>query len=145
AAMLAKSGGSTTTAAVVVPQPPQVTTPAVPAAAVPSTRPPTAPQQTSDRYQKLALEVMEDIQEKYWLRETGRYAKKPGSREADTVWGAGVMFSAVVGAARHQPGRYKPVLNKFFEGLDGYWDTKAKIPGYEPAPTSGNGNDKYYD
>jgi uncharacterized protein YyaL (SSP411 family) len=36
-------------------------------------------------------------------------------------------------------------LQKFFAGLDGYWDRKAAIPGYEPAPTSGGGTDKYYD
>lgn len=116
-------------------------------AATPAPRPlsPPADAKPSDRYRKMALEVMEDIQKKFWIRESERYAKKPGSKEPDTVWGAGVMFSAVVGAARHEPGRYQPVLKKFFDGLNGYWDTKAKIPGYEPAPTSGNGNDKYYD
>ncbi len=104
-----------------------------------------APLKTSNKYRNMALEVMEDIQKKFWLRESERYAKKAGSREPDMVWGAGVMFSAVVGAARHEPGKYQPVLRKFFDGLNGYWDTKVKIPGYEPAPTSGNGNDKYYD
>ncbi len=61
------------------------------------------------------------------------------------MWGNGVMFSALVGAARHEPGRYRPVMEKFFDAMDGYWDSKVKIPGYEPGQTSGNGNDKYYD
>jgi len=97
------------------------------------------------RYRKEALEVMDDIQQRFWIPQSLRYAKKSGSKDADTVWGAGVMFSALVGAARQDPGKYKPLLGKFFEGLNGYWDTKAPVPGYEPAPTSGNGHDKYYD
>lgn len=127
----------------------------LPAAQPPASRVPAAPaaqpssQQVNAKepghYRKLALEVMEDIQKKFWIRESERYAKKAGSNEPDTVWGAGVMFSALVGAARHDSGHYEPVLRKFFDGLNGYWDTKAKIPGYEPAPTAGNGHDKYYD
>ncbi len=96
-------------------------------------------------YREEAHEVMSDIQAKYWMPQAKRYAKKPDSKEADTVWGAGVMFSALVGAARNEPDHYKTLLNSFFEGLNGYWDSKAPVPGYEPAPTSGNGHDKYYD
>lgn len=117
--------------------------PAIPQSPPVGASKPVAP--TSDHYQKLASEVMADIQQKFWVRPAKRYAKKAGGTDPDTVWGAGVMFSAVVGAARHEPGRYRAVLQDFFEGLNGYWDSKAKVPGYEPAPTSGNGHDKYYD
>ena len=56
-----------------------------------------------------------------------------------------VMFSNLVAAARSEPATYGPRLKKYFAALDGYWDPKVKIPGYEAAPTHGNGNDKYYD
>ena len=29
--------------------------------------------------------------------------------------------------------------------MNGYWDPKVEIPGYEAAPTKGHGHDKYYD
>ncbi len=106
-----------------------------------STASPAAP----GRYQQEAAEVMEDIQKKFWMRQSKRYAKKAESHDPDLVWGAGVMFTAVVGATRRDSNHYRPVLQEFFEGLNGYWDAKASIPGYEPAPTSGNGHDKYYD
>jgi uncharacterized protein YyaL (SSP411 family) len=32
-----------------------------------------------------------------------------------------------------------------FKAMEVYWDAKAKVAGYEPAPTRGNGHDKYYD
>jgi hypothetical protein len=96
------------------------------------------------RYHQQALEVTEDIHRNYWMAKAQRYSNKPGGNQADAVWGAGVMFSALVGAARHEPDRYKPLLGKFFEGLDGYWDTKVKLHAYEPTPRQG-GNDKYYD
>ena len=61
------------------------------------------------------------------------------------MWGNGVMFSALVAAARHEPRVYRPIMSRFFTSMDRYWDSKAKIPGYEPWPTRGGGNDKYYD
>jgi len=51
----------------------------------------------------------------------------------------------LVAASRNDPATYCPLLEKYFTALDGYWDAKVKIPGYEAAPTRGNGNDKYYD
>lgn len=95
-------------------------------------------------YQAKAAEVTAHIQKNFWLKKRDLYSIDAGNKEPDHLWGAGVMFSALVGAARHDP-HYKPVMRKFFQGLDAYWDDKVKIPGYEPSPTSGNGNDKYYD
>ncbi|MEO5711950.1 MAG: glycoside hydrolase family 76 protein [Luteolibacter sp.] len=91
-----------------------------------------------------AAEVMEQIQKNFWDRKTGLYAAAIDKKSPDFMWGSGVMFSAVVGAVRHDP-KYKPVMRKFFEGIESYWDSKVKIPGYEAAPTGGGGNDKYYD
>jgi rhamnogalacturonyl hydrolase YesR len=90
-----------------------------------------------------ATEVMESIQENFFDLKSGLYAAKSGGKDPDMIWGSGVMFSAVVGAARHDK-KYRPVMRKFFDAMDAYWDVKVKIPGYEPARTQG-GNDKYYD
>src|SRR4051794_16043544 len=66
-------------------------------------------------------------------------------RKPDYVWLQGVTFSNLVAAARSEPGTYGPLLRNYFTALDAYWDPRVKIPGYEAAPTRGNGNDKYYD
>ena len=96
-------------------------------------------------YTARAREVAEEIQKDFWNPQTGLYAEKPGGKNPAVAWSGGVMFSALVGASRHDPDRYQPVLKKFFDGLDRYWDRKDAIPGYEPLPTNGSGNDKYYD
>ncbi|MEK7952961.1 glycoside hydrolase family 76 protein [Luteolibacter soli] len=90
-----------------------------------------------------ATEVMASIQKNFYDRKSGLYASKSGGKDPELIWGSGVMFSAVVGAARNDK-QYRPVMRKFFDGLEGYWDLKVKIPGYEPGRTQG-GNDKYYD
>lgn len=92
-----------------------------------------------------AREVMLHIQKTYWNPQTGLYAHSTTDRNPEAMWGNGVMFSALVAAARHEPRTYRPVLSRFFASMDRYWDSKAPIPGYEPWPTRGNGNDKYYD
>jgi hypothetical protein len=91
-----------------------------------------------------ARQVMAHVQTTYWNPNTGLYLHSTEKREVEAMWGNGIVFSALVAAAREEPRTYKPVLNKFFGSLDQYWDAKAKIPGYEPLPTKG-GNDKYYD
>jgi len=89
--------------------------------------------------------VTESIQANYAIEKSGLYAQSLEKRDPEFMWGNGVMFSALVAAARHDPATYQPIVDRFFGAMDRYWDTKAKIPGYEPAPTSGNGRDKYYD
>jgi uncharacterized protein YyaL (SSP411 family) len=98
--------------------------------------------QTSPYLEK-AQEVSGYIQENFWDRKSGLYAGKAGSKDPELIWGCGVMFSSLVGAARHDK-KYRPVMRDFFEAMDAYWDVKVKIPGYEPARTQG-GSDKYYD
>ncbi len=120
-------------------------TPAVPIAAASAVSTPAPAAVDPGLYGKRAREVMAEIQKTFYDARTGLYAKSTTDTHPDFMWGNGVMFSAVVAAARLEPGKYKPVMEKFFTALDGYWDTKAKVPGYEPGPTGGNGHDKYYD
>jgi hypothetical protein len=97
------------------------------------------------RYAQHAREVTEHIQKEFFDPQTGVYLKSMTVRKPDYVWLQSVMFSNLVAAARSEPATYGPLLKKYFTALDAYWDPKVKIPGYEPAPTRGNGNDKYYD
>lgn len=94
-------------------------------------------------YRERAAEVTKSLQARFALRRSDLYSAEAGKREPEMMWGNGVMFSAVVGAARHDPA-YESTMRKFFEAMDAYWDDEVKIPGYEPTRTKG-GNDKYYD
>jgi uncharacterized protein (DUF983 family) len=93
----------------------------------------------------MAKEVTADIHSKYWMPERLLYRQKLGKDDPEMVWGGGILFSMLVAAARHEPETYKEPLFRFYDGLNTYWDTGVKIPGYEPCPTKGGGNDKYYD
>ncbi|HEY0074323.1 MAG TPA: glycoside hydrolase family 76 protein [Abditibacteriaceae bacterium] len=63
----------------------------------------------------------------------------------DFMWGNGVQFSALVGATRHNPQKYKPLMYAFAEGLKKYWDAQAPIPGFDAYFASPTDDDKYYD
>jgi hypothetical protein len=108
-----------------------------------------APQATeapeSDRYAAEAREVMADFQQTFFDPTRGVYMKSVSDRSPDYVWRQAAAFSALVAATRHEPHTYGPIMARFFHALDQYWDTKTPIPAYEPAPTRGNGHDKYYD
>lgn len=112
----------------------------LPAVAQPN---PTARPTTS--FVESARTVTASIQQSFFSEKTGLYAQSITKRDPEFMWGNGVMFSALVAATRHDPDTYRPVLDRFFAAMDRYWDDKAKIPGYEPSPTAGNGHDKYYD
>lgn len=112
------------------------------AATMPSSRPDTA---AASPFTAAAQEVMRHIQKTYWNGQTGLYAHSTTERRPLDMWGNGVMFSAIVAAARQEPRTYQPVMSRYFVSMNRYWDAKAAIPGYEPWPTTGNGNDKYYD
>ncbi|MDB5351999.1 MAG: hypothetical protein JWN86_3246 [Planctomycetota bacterium] len=96
-------------------------------------------------YAQRAREVTEHIQKNFFDPRSGVYFRSATERKPDYVWLQGVQFSNLVAAARSDPATYGPLLQKYFTALDSYWDAKVKIPGYEAAPTRGNGNDKYYD
>jgi hypothetical protein len=95
-------------------------------------------------YAQMAAEVTASIHKEFWLRKQDLYAKTIEDRSPDFIWGGGVMFSALAAAARHDP-EYLRIMRDYYKGLESYWDDKVRIPGYEPGPTSGGGNDKYYD
>ena len=108
----------------------------------------TVPQAASTKatsFPDAAKTVTASIQKAFYNEKTGLYAHTLDNREPEFMWGNGVMFSALVAAARHEPGVYRPLMDRFFGAMDRYWDAKAKVPGYEPSPTAGNGSDKYYD
>jgi hypothetical protein len=96
-------------------------------------------------YAVRAREVTEHIQRTFFDPKTGVYLKSLTIQKPDYVWLQSVMFSNLVAAARNDPKTYRPVLDRYSAALESYWDSKVRIPGYEPAPTRGNGNDKYYD
>jgi hypothetical protein len=100
---------------------------------------------SSALYADEARQVMEHVQKTFWDPARSIYTKSAGDHSPDYVWRQAAAFSALLGAARHDPAIYRPILAQHFHGLETYWDTKAHIPGYEPAPTRGNGHDKYYD
>lgn len=110
--------------------------------ALPATARSAAP---AGEYGAKADEVMAHLQKTFWDSNRALYVKAANDHTPDYVWREAAAFSALVGAARHEPKLYTPVLATFFHSLDGYWDAKAPVPGYEPAPTRGNGHDKYYD
>ena len=118
-------------------------------AAPPAQKPPASPAAETRAfdvdYRARAQEVTDEIQRDFWNPQTGRYSEKPGDKNPAVVWSGGVMFSALIGAARNDQERYRPVLRKFFDALEGYWDRKQPLGGYEPLPGDGNGHDKYYD
>ncbi|MGA0845735.1 MAG: glycoside hydrolase family 76 protein, partial [Luteolibacter sp.] len=99
---------------------------------------------TQSSYHQKAAEVTAFIQKNFWLENQSLYSKTIEDRSPDFIWGGGVMFSTVVSAARNDS-RYHDIMRKYYVGLESYWDAEAAIPGYEPSPIGGNGNDKYYD
>jgi hypothetical protein len=96
-------------------------------------------------YAARAGEVTEHIQKTFFDPRSGVYFKSTTIRKPDYVWLQSVQFSNLVAAARSEPETYGPLLDRYFKALDAYWDPKVDIPGYEAAPTQGNGDDKYYD
>jgi hypothetical protein len=101
--------------------------------------------QPAGQYGPQAREVTAHLQKTFWDADRKLYVKAADDRTPDYVWREAAACSALVGAARHEPETYRPILLTFFRSLDQYWDAKAPIPAYEPAPTRGNGHDKYYD
>jgi hypothetical protein len=95
-------------------------------------------------YEMKAREVTQYIQQNFYDPRTHLYAHTISDRRPEDMWGDGVMFSALVGAARHDRATYEPVLRDFFTAIDAYWDAGAPLPGYEPSPKLGV-KDKYYD
>ncbi len=100
-------------------------------------------------YRAKAEEATEYIQRTFWDEKAALYrpASPPDPRALpyDFMWANGVQFSALTGAARHNPRRYRPVMDAFFRGLDRYWDADAPVPGYDAYWSSRDSDDKYFD
>jgi uncharacterized protein YyaL (SSP411 family) len=100
-------------------------------------------------YRQKAEEASAYIQRAFWDEKAALYRPAsppdPKALPYDFMWANGVQFSALVGAARHNPKEYRPVMDAFFRGLDRYWDAAAPIPGYDAYFSSPTGDDKYYD
>ncbi len=96
-------------------------------------------------YAVKAAEVTDYIQQTFHDPKTGVYLKAKSNPRPDYVWLQSVMFANLIAASRADHDKYAPLLEDYFTSLDIYWDDQVAIPGYEPAPTKGNGNDKYYD
>ncbi len=92
-----------------------------------------------------AKEVTAGVCRDFWMPERGLFRQKPGVNDPEMIWGGGILFSMLTAAARNEPETYHPMLLDNFKGLQTHWDSAVEIPGYEPCPTRGNGNDKYYD
>jgi hypothetical protein len=93
----------------------------------------------------MAREVTAAIHQQFWMPKEALYRGELGKDDPESIWGGGVLFSMLAAAARHEPQTYGAELLRFYDSLDRYWDNGVKIPGYEPCPTTGGGNDKYYD
>src|SRR5687768_2016418 len=76
-----------------------------------------------------AEEVTNYIQSRFWDSAQGLYRPAvppdPKALPYDFMWANGVQFSALVGAARHDPTRYRPWMDAFFRGMDRHWDAAA--------------------
>ncbi len=125
----------------VVQAPPPV--PTTPGPTVASSKP--GPTVAPSIYGARAREVAAEIQRDFWNPQKGWYSEKPGGKNPAVAWAAGVMFPALVGAVRNDPEHYRPLLRRYFDALNAYWDRQQPLGGYEPLPTDGNGHDKYYD
>ena len=92
-----------------------------------------------------AVEVTRYIEENFSLPGRSLYAHSIEDHSPDMSWGNGIQLTNLVAATRYDPDHYEPLLKNFARAMDAYWDKPAKLHGYEPAPTAGNGHDKYYD
>ena len=100
-------------------------------------------------YAQKAEEQTDYIQKNFYVASAKRYRPhfpvNPKELPYDFMWGNGVQFSALVGAVRHNPEKYKQALYDFREGLQNYWDPIAPVPGFNAYCSGPGGTDKYYD
>ncbi len=100
-------------------------------------------------YRAKAVEQMDFIQRSFYDSQQAIYRGKtpvdPKGLPFDVSWGNGVQLSALAGATRLDPDRYKSTLIAFSGGLQRYWDDQVPIPGFDAYFASPTDNDKYYD
>ncbi len=100
-------------------------------------------------YRQKAEEETDFIQAHYWDASAKRYRPTyptvAGQLQYDVMWGNGVQFSALAGAEREDPAKYRQPLSLFADGLVAYWDPTAPVPCYQAYCSGPGGDDKYYD
>ncbi|MBC8140238.1 MAG: hypothetical protein H7Y38_02215 [Armatimonadetes bacterium] len=98
-------------------------------------------------WKKEAEEATQFCLQTFWDAGAKRFrpnTAKPGALPWEFMWGNGVAFSMLVGAARDNTRVYRPYLSAFFAGMEDYWGRDSRPPGYDAYPANG-GSDKYYD
>ncbi|MDF2440692.1 MAG: hypothetical protein JWN98_1676 [Abditibacteriota bacterium] len=100
-------------------------------------------------YRTKAEAATDYIQRAFYDEKAGLYRPSapldPKALPYDFMWANGVQFSALVGAARANPTKYRPVLQAFTRGLEKYWDAGNANPGFDAYFSSPTDDDKYYD
>ena len=100
-------------------------------------------------YKQKAEEETDFIQAHFWDAAVKRYRPTypvvPGQLQYDVMWGNGVQFSALAGAEREDPAKYRQPLSNFADGLSAYWDPTAPVPCYQAYCSGPGSDDKYYD
>src|SRR4051812_36099610 len=69
-------------------------------------------------YEAAASQVTDQIQTTFYLPSEGLYAQSLAHRDPEFMWGNGVMFTALLGACRHNPEIYAPIASRFFKAMD---------------------------
>ncbi|PQV63517.1 Glycosyl hydrolase family 76 [Abditibacterium utsteinense] len=100
-------------------------------------------------YRAKAIEATDFIQRAFYDQNAGLYRPAiPVDKKGlpyEVMWGNGVQFSALTGAVKWEPARYRPALDAFTKGLNRYWDKDAPFPGFDAYFASRDNDDKYYD
>ena len=100
-------------------------------------------------YRAKAQAQTDYVQSTFYDEKAGLYRPAapvdPKALPYDFMWANGVQFSALVGATRANPTKYRPVLDAFTRGLEKYWDETNANPGFDAYFASPDGDDKYYD
>jgi uncharacterized protein YyaL (SSP411 family) len=100
-------------------------------------------------YRAKALESTDFIQRALYDEKAGLYRPSapidPKALPYDFMWGNGVQFSALVGAMKYEPQRYRAAFEAFSRGLERYWDKDSPVPGFDAYFASPDSDDKYYD
>lgn len=95
-------------------------------------------------YYRLATEALERIEKTLRLPNSPMYRERLPKADLPyaTLWPLSMYQSALITAARHDPKRYLPELQRLQQTLLAYWDDTHHPPGFDAYP---KGNDKYYD
>lgn len=87
--------------------------------------------QAAEMHRQRADLLTRYIQNKFWDEKEGTYLDKwPRTDEGlpySTMWGLGIEFSALSSGVRYDPATYRPLMDKFFDGLERYMNKDKKM------------------